>query len=109
MWQPYGRPRALDAGTRLERQRAPVRFGNLTTQDEADTRSLRRGCEKRHEQIRRIRQTRAFIVYIHRHVMPVSVPADTNGATRLQRRVDSVAHEIDQQLLELIWIGVHND
>jgi hypothetical protein len=109
IWQPHRRPRAFGSRSRLECKRAAVRFGNLTARAQGRCPIPALGREERHEEVGGVRQARSFIVYIDRHVMAVSVPADTHGPTRLQRRIDGVAHEIDQQLLELIGIGLHGD
>src|SRR6266403_1377235 len=45
----------------FERQRAPMSFRDLSTQDQTDSRTSRLGGEKWHEQIRGVRQSRAIV------------------------------------------------
>ena len=107
--QRHRRARALRSRSRLERQRAAVRFRDLAAEHETDARSLRLGREERHEQIRRVRQARPLIFDVDRYAMAVLLPSHAHGAAGFERRVDGVAHQVDQQLLELIGIGLHGD
>ena len=40
-----------------------------------------------------------------RAILPL--PTNAHAAARLERRVDRVAHQVDQQLIELIAVGAH--
>src|SRR4051812_6307700 len=81
-----------------------MRLSDLTREDEADTRSFRLRREERHEEVRALGQTRPFVFDDDLHSILADPPADPYIATGGERRIDRVAHDVDQQLIELISI-----
>ncbi len=67
------------------------------------------GGEKRHEQIRGIGKPGAFIAHPNDEVRVLEVPAHAYPAAGFERGVGCIAHEVDQQLLDLIRIGLDGD
>ena len=72
--------------------------------------SARLGGEERHEQVVGVRQAGAFVVdrelERRRHRARHPRPADADAARRLGRRVDRVLEQVDQQLLDLVGVGL---
>ncbi len=89
----------------LEAQRAAVRLGDLAAERQTDARAGRLGREERHEQVRRVRQPGSFILDGELQEAVDRLPVDPHLAARLERRIDGVADDVDQQLFELIRIG----
>ena len=79
----------------------------LSTRPIPDPSRLRR--EEGHEQVRRVRQARSFVVDPELEAAALAFPADRDAAAGLQRGVRRVVYQIDQQLLELIGIGADVD
>ena len=86
-----------------------MRLGNLAAEDQADARAAWLGREEGHEQVRRIRHARPFVVDPHPHAAVGQAPAHVHAAGGDQRGVGGVAHQVDQQLLELSGVGVDHD
>src|SRR5688572_32130336 len=107
--QCHRRTRPLCSGARFERQGPTVRLRDLATQDESDARPLRLRRKEWHEQIRRVREAWPLILYVDGYTMAVLVPAHAHAPPGFERGIDGVPHQIDQQLLELIGIGLHGD
>ena len=78
---------AAAVGAVFQRQRAAVRFGDLPAEHQADARSARLGREERHEQVRRVRQPRSFIVDPQLEAAALALPADGDAAAGLQRGI----------------------
>src|ERR1051325_11573764 len=94
----------------LQRQRAAVSFGDLPAQHQADARTALLGREERHEQVRRIREARALVFYGNLERALRAFPADRHRtAAGLETRIGGISQQIDQQLLELIGVGVDRD
>jgi hypothetical protein len=97
-----------------------VGLRDLAAEDQADAGAAGLRGEERHEQVGRIGQPGPFVVHPqlqrvaapgrsthHARARRGERPADPDAAARFARRVDGVAHEVDQELLELIAVGVH--
>ena len=85
-----------------------MRLGDLAAQREADPGARRLRREERHEQVGvsgRPGPSSSTVTWTRRRLAPV----DPDPAAGLERRVDGVADDVDQQLLELIGIGVDLD
>ncbi len=52
-------------------------------------------------------RSRPFVLHHERERPVLARPPNAHAAVRLERRVDGVAHEVDQQLIELVAVGVH--
>ena len=61
--------------------------------------------EERHEQIARVGQPGAVVVDGHLDDPVMALPADPHAAAGLERRIGGVAHEVDEQLVELIAVA----
>src|SRR5436305_8568674 len=94
------RDAAFGATAVLEQQRAPMRFGNLSRENETDSRSLRLRREKGNEQVRAARQSWSLVLYNDRYCAVLACPTDTNIATGVERGIDRVAQKVDEQLIE---------
>src|SRR5687768_6244362 len=65
--------------------------------------------EKRNEEIRRVGETLPFVDHGDFDTAITELPADADTAIRLERCIDRIAHEIDEQLVELIAIRAYRD
>src|SRR5262249_15227753 len=99
--------RAAMADAVLERQRPAVRLGDLAREHEPDPRALRLRRDERPEEVRAVRDAGPVVLHDERQRAVLPRPADANAAVRLERCVDCVAHEVDEQLIELITVGPH--
>src|SRR5205814_2035398 len=93
----------------FERDGSAVRFRDLARQNEADARSLRLRGEEGHEEIRAALDARTLVLDAQLEHAVASRPTESDAAVRLERRVDGVAYEIDEQLVELIAVGENRD
>ena len=87
-----------------------VRVGDLPAEGEADARPAWLGREEGHEHVGTRDDAGAFVddadldgLLVGRHV-----PAHVHAAVGLARSVERVAHEVDQQLLDLVGVGAHH-
>src|SRR5438552_1950920 len=84
---------ALAFGASLESEGTPVRFGDLTAQDEADATAAGLRREKRHKEIGRIRDAWTRVLDAEFKLRPVFFPADPHDgwpAPKFQHRIDRV-------------------
>ena len=85
-----------------------MRLGDLAAQHQSDPRAAGLGREERNEQIRRLRRPRSVVVDPQVEAACRTLPADHHAAAAVfERGLGAVAQQIDEQLLELIAIGVH--
>ena len=84
-----------------------MRFGNLPRQHQAHPAAARLGGKERHEQVIGIRNAWSLVrdCYDQRIVIAVSGNENVPGGVSL--RLDGIARQIDQCLLELIFIHQH--
>src|SRR5262245_64530798 len=83
----------------LERQPPAVTFGDLPGEDQPDAGAVRLGREERDEQVAGRGQAGAAVLHqdLDMRVRPAApAPRDGDAATRLARRIDGVADEIDE-------------
>src|SRR5438270_11709576 len=86
-----------------------MRFRDLARKNEADARSLGFRGEERHEEIRAALDARTLVLDAQLEHAVASRPTDSDASMRLERRVDGVAYEIDEQLVELIAVRANRD
>src|ERR1700759_4601112 len=86
----------------LKRQRAAVRLGDLTREHEDDAGAARLRCEEGHEEVGRVRESESFVLDADFDVAVLRAPADAHRASRDERSVRSVAHQVDEKLFELV-------
>src|SRR6476659_7553416 len=81
-------------------------LGDLAAEREADTGHGGLGGEERYEQVGRIRQARTLVFDgdLERAVDLLPVDPHLPAFTALERRVDRVPDDVDQQLFELVGI-----
>ena len=104
--QAQARDAAAVALAVLERQRAAVRLGDLPRQHEPDARAARLRREERHEEVRRVRQPRPVVG--DPDLEPGRRRASSRAATPpcvSSAASGGVAHEVDEELLELVGVG----
>ena len=75
----------------------------------ADAGTVRLGGEERHEQVFRVRKARPFVLDEDLHRLVVLRPAHGNTAMGFEGGVDSVRHEVDQRLLQLVPVCMQRD
>jgi hypothetical protein len=81
-----------------------VGFRDLPAQDETDSRTARLCREEWDEEVGRIRKAGAIVLNEDFQVCPGSLPADASASAGLERSVDGITYQVDEQLLELIAI-----
>src|SRR5690606_282688 len=104
-----GRAAAGAVGAILECNRTAVRFGDLAAEGEADARPVRLGREERHEQVCGVRKAAALVFDLDLDERPRLLPRHRHAAAGFERRVDGVAHEVDERLFELVLIAEQAD
>jgi hypothetical protein len=82
-------------------------FGDLAAQHQAYSRPALLGCKERYKQIRRVWQSRSFIFDPNVEVALVSRPANSDSAAGFERRIDRVVEQVDQELIQLISVGLN--
>src|SRR5262249_21399326 len=105
--QRYSQSRLAAATARavFERQHSAVAFGYLAAEREPDARTAGFGSEERDEEVRGVGQSWAFVFDRDFEERVVHPPGHERAAAGLQRRVDSVADDVDQQLFQLIPVA----
>jgi len=96
---------AVGVGAIFEVELAAMGFGDLAAEDQSNARAARFGGEEGNEDVGRVGDARAVIHDPNFQEGAVARPADVNAAARFERGVHSVADEIDEELLQLIFIG----
>ena len=94
-------------GTILKRQRPAMGLRNLPAQDQADSRAALLGGKEGDKKVCGIRDSRTIVFHPHLNARVFSLPADAHPATRLERGIYCVVQQIDEQLFELIRIGLN--
>src|SRR5215472_8767494 len=89
----------------LQGQFAAVGFGDLAAKNKADARAAWLGSKERHKKIGGIGKSRTIIENPQLHLPALARPAHLHATFGLERRVGSVANQIDQELLQLIRVG----
>src|SRR5215472_9995347 len=89
----------------LQGQFAAVGFGDLAAKNKADARAAWLGSKERHKKIGGIGKSRTIIENPQLYLPALARPAHLHATFGLQRRVSSVANQIDQELLQLIRVG----
>src|SRR5262245_21530607 len=82
-------------------------LSNLAAQDEADTGTARFRRKERYEQVSRIGQPGSLILNHDIDITSRALPKHALTAVGIQRCVDSIANEINQQLFDLIRIRLN--
>src|SRR5690349_13158306 len=85
-----------------------MRLGDLPAECEPDPGTVRLRREEGHEEVRRVGQTRPFILDQHDDRGLVDRPRYTHPATRVGRGlhgVHGVPDDVDEELIELVAIG----
>src|SRR5256885_17178002 len=80
--------------------------GDLTREREPDAGAARLGGIEWNEQVGRIREPGSLVTHPDNQLSVMLLPPDLNRAASFERRIDSVPHQVDQQLVELPSIGV---
>src|SRR5581483_7393745 len=97
----------------LQRERATVGFGNLPAQHEADAAAAGLRGEERNEEVVAVKESGALVADEDFDRVSVHVPAYLNRAGRADRRVERgvnrIADDVDEQLLKLVGIAVERD
>src|SRR3954470_2880615 len=91
-------PQSLRAVTVLtvhEHERSVMRFGDLTTQRQTNSRPLGFCGEKRDEKIGGVHNTMAFIFNEDLNAIRFLTPAEPDVSMRFKRGINSVVHQID--------------
>ena len=83
-----------------------MRFRDLPAEDQADARAALLGGEERNKKIRGIRNSRPFVDHAHFEIAVRRFPADADAAASFERSFDGIMNQIDEQLIELIGIGL---
>ena len=78
----------------LERQAAPMGFGNLAAQGQADTGAGRLGSKERHEEVRGVGQAGSVVLDAHFDVRSRLPPGTGDLALGLAGCVNGIAHKI---------------
>src|ERR1700693_3859443 len=88
-------------------KRAAVGFRNLPAQNQADSGAALLGGEKRHEEIGSVGNAGGFIFNPYADRAVFAFPAHVDTTAGLQSSIDSIAQKIDEQLFELVRIGLY--
>ena len=97
-------PRRPFRGSR--RQRSAVRLGDLPAQHQPDAGAARLGGEERHEEVARDRARPGPSSSTMTSSTPAAVLQPTSTPpSGLQRGIGRVAHQVDQQLIELVAVS----
>src|SRR5229473_5420202 len=107
--QPQPRTGARAVAPVLERQRSLVQLRDLAAQREPDAGPLRLGGEEGDEEVRSVRDARPFVEHRHLDVGGSRAPGHGHAAARLQRGVHRVAHQVDEELVELVGVRLDAD
>src|SRR5678809_1718130 len=91
----------------LQSERPSVRLRDLARQHQPDPRPGRLGREERNEEVSRVGEARTLVLDDEGERAVLTRPSDVDVAARLQRRVDRVAQEVDEELVELVAVGAH--
>src|SRR5215471_4208226 len=93
-----------------ELQNATVGFCNLPAHNQAYAAAAVLGREEGYEEVVAVEKTWSFITDEDFHAPRIGAPSDLNRPRMLQRGIQrsihSVTHKIDEQLLQLVRIGV---
>ena len=84
-------------------------LGDLTTQHQADAGAARLGGEEGHEEVLGIGQPGPFVADRDLECPVGPPPTHLDPAAGLERRLDAVLDQVDQQLLELVGVGLDGD
>ena len=84
-------------------------FGDLPAQDEADTRTTRFCREERDEKVRGVWDARAVILDPNFEEAVFTPPSDSDAAGGFERSIHGIVEKIDEELLELVRIGMDFD
>src|SRR5262249_41169163 len=107
--QPQPSPAAPAPGPVRESQRAPVGLGDLAGEHQADAGAAWLGREERHEQVGGALQARAFVVDADLDGTPLADPAHVDAAAGLECGVGGVAQQVDDELFDLVAVGLQRD
>src|SRR5580700_12193838 len=91
----------------FQSKRAAVSFRNLPAQNQADSGAALLGGEERHEEIGSVGNARAFILNPYADGAVFAFPAHVDTTAGLQSSIDSIAQKVDEQLFELVRIGLN--
>src|SRR5262245_23295734 len=108
--QPQPREAAGAVAAVLEGQPAAVSLGDLPAEDQADPGAVRLGGEERHDEVGGRRQAGPAVLDPDldlRRPASRAAPADGDAAAGLLGGFDRVAHQVDEQLLELVRVRLH--
>src|SRR5688500_1885187 len=94
-------------GAIVQRECAAVRFRDLPAQHETDSSSVGLRRVEWDEQVRAVCDAMALIDHAELECVVRALPLHPYGALRLDRRLDRIAHEVDQELLELVRIRLN--
>src|SRR5579864_3165859 len=108
-WQLYDGFAAFSVGAIVQRNTAAMSLGDLPAKSQADAGPTGLGGEEGHEQVRRIGDSGTFVLHEEMEPTSVSGPADSDFPAILERGVNRVADQINQQLLELVGVGFQCD
>src|SRR3954468_250140 len=97
-----------------ELQHAAVGFSDLAAQDQANAAAAVLGGEEWNEKIVAVEQAGALVSDEDFNAARVGAPAHFNRAGTMleigiERRIDGVADQVDQHLLNLVWVGFNGD
>ena len=84
----------------FEHKRAAVGFSDLAAEDQSDAGTVLLCSKERHEQIGGRWQARAFVINRDLEACRSPAPADIDSAAGLQRCIDGITNQIDQQLVQ---------
>ncbi len=98
-------PQAAHILAVFEGERAVVALGDLATWNKANAGSGGFGRKERNEQVRRVRKAGPFVFDDDFDMrLPAERPRDAHAAAGFERGIGGVAHQIDQELFDLVRI-----
>ena len=81
-------------------------LGDLTAQHEPDAAAALLGGEERHEEVLGVGDPRAAVADHGLEARGIQLPGDRHFAIGLHGCFDGVLHQVDEQLLDLVTVGL---